>query len=122
MADFCRQCEQELFGMDSTTLAGIVHNGSTIPVICEGCGLTRVDAEGVCLNLDGHHLDERSFGRFVAFLAVIGLCPCRYDKETNILEVWFLEEPIPDGAGGWVDGYTRVIMYGSLLKGSWFND
>lgn len=50
MADFCHQCSLEIFGEDYKDL--IVH--SEIPyallyTICEGCGETVVDAEGVCL-------------------------------------------------------------------------
>lgn len=54
MAEFCKQCSIDLFGADSRDLAGLitkeeVAEGFGAVVICEGCGIIRVDHEGVCL-------------------------------------------------------------------------
>ena len=61
MADFCKQCSEEIFGVDSHDLAGItkeedVKKNMYCVVICEGCGITQVDHEGrcVCDCLKGH--------------------------------------------------------------------
>jgi hypothetical protein len=61
MADFCRQCTTEA-GLPGTLPAGDffpvkltpeeARAGYGIPVICEGCGPTRVDHEGYCLSRD----------------------------------------------------------------------
>lgn len=54
MADFCRQCSEELFGKDHRDLAGQVteeqvKEGLAANVLCEGCGFTQVDHNGQCL-------------------------------------------------------------------------
>lgn len=55
MADFCKQCSIATFGEDGKDLAGIttaqqMSEGKAAVVICEGCGLTYVDPDGVCIN------------------------------------------------------------------------
>ena len=45
MADFCKQCSEELFNRDSGDLAGLCNKGM-IDVICEGCGPIYVDSTG----------------------------------------------------------------------------
>lgn len=57
MADFCRQCSIEVFGEDLKDLSGLsspedTKNGLYSVVICEGCGATQVDHEGVCISPD----------------------------------------------------------------------
>ena len=61
MADFCKQCSEEIFGKDFRELAGITTEEDVAKimycvVICEGCGVTQVDPEGqcVCDCLKGH--------------------------------------------------------------------
>ena len=51
MADFCKDCSEELFGRDCGDLKGLItedqwKEGYAAPVICEGCGYTYVDHEG----------------------------------------------------------------------------
>lgn len=55
MADYCKQCSMELFGEDCKELAGI-GQGLALPgpdygyeALCEGCGPTVVNDEGVCI-------------------------------------------------------------------------
>ncbi|MDW9531939.1 hypothetical protein RWE87_13735 [Sinorhizobium meliloti] len=55
MADFCRQCSIDTFGEDYRDMAGISKPEDTAQelyaqVICEGCGVTSVDHEGVCVS------------------------------------------------------------------------
>lgn len=57
MADFCKQCEQELFPGEpsSDDLSGLVtkaqHEAGLNPnVICESCGPTIVDHRGYCIS------------------------------------------------------------------------
>jgi hypothetical protein len=56
MADFCRQCSEELFGEDYGDLANL-GDGSELKsnegwsAICEGCGFTLVDDKGNCLGV-----------------------------------------------------------------------
>lgn len=55
MADFCRQCSLDGFGEDWGDLANISTPEDTAKklyarVICEGCGVTSVDHEGVCVS------------------------------------------------------------------------
>ena len=72
MADFCKQCSIELFGEDYRDLKGVStrkltkeekSNDMGWPVICEGCGPTIVDDDGMCIKKDclkehGKHLGE----------------------------------------------------------------
>lgn len=58
MADFCRQCSIATFGADYHDLAwdreqGELKDGYGFPSLCEGCGATRVDYAGQCLDGDG---------------------------------------------------------------------
>ena len=48
MADFCKQCSEEMFGEDFEDLK-IVKEGQVLRTICEGCGLTVVDHTGRCI-------------------------------------------------------------------------
>lgn len=59
MADFCKQCSESLFGRDFGDLKGLggpnaepLKPDEGYPAICEGCGPTLVDAEGVCIAYD----------------------------------------------------------------------
>lgn len=56
MADFCRDCSIDTFGDDYRDLAfhdwqppKVLEPGEGYPCTCEGCGVTRVDGDGVCL-------------------------------------------------------------------------
>jgi hypothetical protein len=57
MADFCRQCSIYHFGHDGRDLAELGKNNPNAPlkegevwvVICEGCGPTGVNEDGVCM-------------------------------------------------------------------------
>ena len=51
MADFCKQCSIDMWGRDTGDLSGLiteaeVKEGYGAVVICEGCGVIRVDHEG----------------------------------------------------------------------------
>lgn len=59
MADFCKQCSEELFGEDSEDLAWrggkdrkLFRDEKGWEVLCEGCGFTFVDHTGKCVNPD----------------------------------------------------------------------
>ena len=54
MAEFCKQCSEELFGEGFGDLKGITKQEDFekdlyCVVICEGCGITQVDPEGKCV-------------------------------------------------------------------------
>lgn len=50
MADFCKQCSEELFLVDFGDMAGLIPSDETaISVLCEGCGPTLVNPQGECL-------------------------------------------------------------------------
>ncbi len=53
MAGFCKQCSLEYFDEDFRDLAGLgngkkLKEGYGWSVLCEGCGPTTVDDDGVC--------------------------------------------------------------------------
>jgi hypothetical protein len=50
MADFCKQCSVEMFGEDFGDLANLCAEGQRAHVICEGCGFTVVDKDGICVS------------------------------------------------------------------------
>lgn len=55
MADFCKQCSLDLFGVDFNELANITSVddwvlGKACCVICEGCGPIQVDPKGNCIS------------------------------------------------------------------------
>lgn len=55
MADYCKQCSINLFDLDYRELAKLskpedTEKGIYAEVICEGCGFTYVDHEGICVN------------------------------------------------------------------------
>ena len=59
MADFCKQCSEEIFGEDFQDFAGIQPTfGPLAAVICEGCGVTHVDFEGNCIYHGGGNSEE----------------------------------------------------------------
>jgi hypothetical protein len=54
MADFCKQCSEQMFGKDFKELANLsteedTKNKMFCVVICEGCGTIQVDHEGNCV-------------------------------------------------------------------------
>ncbi len=61
MADFCKQCSEELFGEDHGDLKGM-GGGETLPeghgwvALCEGCGPALVDNDGRCT---ADHCDKK---------------------------------------------------------------
>lgn len=57
MADFCQQCSIEHLGEDFGDLKGLSTPEDTakekfMEVLCEGCGPTYVDHEGICRSPD----------------------------------------------------------------------
>jgi len=60
MADFCKQCTEELFGpehADNNDVQGIISEaeeaeGYMATVLCEGCGPIQVNRAGECLSVD----------------------------------------------------------------------
>jgi hypothetical protein len=57
MADFCKQCSEELFGADSKDFEGLTplaswEEGKAAAVLCEGCGPIQVDPQGSCCSED----------------------------------------------------------------------
>jgi len=54
MADFCKECSEEMFDKDFKELAGLQgEDKEKFPVvICEGCGPIQVDNEGKCISRD----------------------------------------------------------------------
>lgn len=71
MAEFCKQCTQSVFGGDlASDFQNIIspeeeQQGICVMVLCEGCGPTRVDREGNCLEYDcceaGHGDEHRAW-------------------------------------------------------------
>lgn len=54
MAEYCKQCSLEEFGIDHNDLAGLTTPNDTADgkyeyVICEGCGFSIVDHTGTCV-------------------------------------------------------------------------
>lgn len=57
MAEFCKQCSEELFGQDFGDLSGLStdqHDKDKLYccVICEGCGAIQVNSKGECISKD----------------------------------------------------------------------
>ena len=52
MADFCKECSIDIFGNDNRELANIAKPDEWAMVICEGCGPTYVDHNGMCTVVD----------------------------------------------------------------------
>lgn len=57
MADYCKQCSIQYFGEDHKDLAGLISTTRVNlrlckHVLCEGCGSTFVDNDGVCVGPD----------------------------------------------------------------------
>lgn len=46
MADFCKQCSEEIFGRDSRDLANLCGASGMTEALCEGCGWVYVNSEG----------------------------------------------------------------------------
>lgn len=68
MADYCKQCSLDIFGMDYRELAGITQKeeweqGRAASTICEGCGAIQIDPDGNCASEDclrpGHSVPWR---------------------------------------------------------------
>lgn len=61
MADLCKQCADDL-GFPDTDFAaperGTLKEGEGWTFLCEGCGPTLVDDDGVCLFHDKHKENE----------------------------------------------------------------
>lgn len=60
MADYCKQCSEELLGGDFGDHKGLVEEGLYCRVLCEGCGITTVDHEGRCM-FHGEGTSEECF-------------------------------------------------------------
>lgn len=54
MADFCKQCSEELFSEDFEDFKGLgeLEKDYGHSVLCEGCGPTLVDNNGYCITRD----------------------------------------------------------------------
>lgn len=57
MADFCKQCSEDIFGEDFGDMAGLSTQQDTVNklypvVLCEDCGPCQVDHTGTCVSLD----------------------------------------------------------------------
>lgn len=50
MADFCKQCSYEAFGIDAEDFKDVCGDGEQATVVCEGCGPTEVDCNGKCVS------------------------------------------------------------------------
>lgn len=55
MADFCKQCSEEIFGRDFGDMEGLstqedTASGKFAVVLCEGCGSIQVDHTGKCIS------------------------------------------------------------------------
>jgi hypothetical protein len=70
MADFCKQCSIDIFGEPGIDLADLLTpeeaaQGMCVSALCEGCGPTRVDIEGNCLEYDcickGHSAEHKAW-------------------------------------------------------------
>ena len=64
MSNFCKDCSEYYFGEDFHDLAGIstpddTAKGLYASVVCEGCGFTQVDHEGVVPFYDPSSRDEQ---------------------------------------------------------------
>lgn len=69
MADFCKLCSEDIFGEDYGDLKGLssvedTAKGMYAVVICEGCGPTQVDHNGVCVGgcLNDDEEQRKRFG------------------------------------------------------------
>lgn len=53
MANYCKQCSKELFGLPSD-FKGITkpNTDKFAVVLCEGCGSIQVDSDGKCISED----------------------------------------------------------------------
>lgn len=64
MADFCKQCSEQLFGQDFGDFKNLspqdcLTADSFAVVLCEGCGTTQVDNSGRCIHHENeHHAEE----------------------------------------------------------------
>lgn len=54
MADFCAQCTKTVLGVEpeKNDFVGICQKDDIVPVLCEGCGKTKVNSEGTCLGVN----------------------------------------------------------------------
>lgn len=65
MADFCKECSEEMFGADYGDLAGIstaqnTADGLYACVLCEGCGPILVDHRGLRVERDNTKIGEEN--------------------------------------------------------------
>ena len=51
MADFCKQCSEEIFDEDFGDLKGLVKGDAVCRALCEGCGNCTVNADGRCVSM-----------------------------------------------------------------------
>ena len=60
MADFCKQCSEDMFGEDFGDLANLA-GPHDVHALCEGCGATVVGPDGSCkTDCLEHHCPNRS--------------------------------------------------------------
>lgn len=60
MADFCKQCADDLGFPESDLIFPNLRKGEYMPALCEGCGAIQVNSKGECISSDclcpGHHV------------------------------------------------------------------
>ena len=60
MADFCKQCADDLGFSGSDLVFPNLRVGQYMPALCEGCGCIQVNSKGECMSADclvpGHHV------------------------------------------------------------------
>lgn len=67
--------------------------------------------------IDLPYSENRQTAMFLALLVVLGLCPYRYTRNTNMMEVW-VSQPGPfDDPTFRSMAYTRYIFPGHWLRG-----
>lgn len=82
MADFCKACSKDMWGIDLRELAGLSTEEDTKKnlypvVICESCGPIQVDHNGVCVTTDCKVCKEDS-------VLVCEFCSGEWDEDTGI--------------------------------------
>lgn len=61
-------------------------------------------------------VNGRDFGRFIALLAILGICPFRYTASADRVEVWVPRSAFLDGTHE-VTAYQHYTFLGCFLEG-----
>jgi hypothetical protein len=118
MADFCRQCSEELFGRDFGDLKGLTTEEDTKKklytdvVICEGCGFIQVNHLGECISTD---CDKKGHKLLELFIYAPAMNANLLDKATQIANEygWHSRGSRWQRTDGWL--YQHVILIGGTL-------